>query len=104
MSTGTRPRDPAGDSFVHVEVVLEGPLVARTGTRRGRVLAEGRTVVDVVSAWADECGSSVRYALLEGDRLRSDVVATRPTDGADEPLTGGSRVRNGDRIRFAFRD
>ncbi len=104
MSIETKPGGSTGDSVVSVEVVLEGPLVARAGARRRRVLAEGRTVVDVVSAWADERGSSVRYALLEGDRLRSDVVATRSTDGANEPLTGRSRVRNGDTIRFAFRE
>ncbi|CQH49637.1 uncharacterized protein HHUB_1546 [Halobacterium hubeiense] len=85
-----------------VEVKLTGTLAARTGTHSARVgVARDATVADVVDALADELGPQVRAGVLEGSRLRTDTVVVR--DSADgEPLTAGSRLREGDTVRFTL--
>ncbi|MGB9963747.1 MoaD/ThiS family protein [Halobacterium hubeiense] len=85
-----------------VEVKLTGTLAARTGTHRARVgVADDATVADVVDALADEFGAHVRAGVLEGSRLRTDTVVVR--DSADsEPLNAGSRLRDGDTVRFSL--
>jgi hypothetical protein len=94
-----------GQATVGVDIELEGPLVARAGARRGRVLVpQGSTVVDAVTAWAEKSGSHLRYALLCDDRLRTQVDAVRITDGRNERLVASQPVRDGDTIRFEFHD
>lgn len=105
MSVETKRRPPGAETrIVGVDLELQGALVARAGARCGRVVAEGETLADVVEAWADDRGAHVRFALLDGDRLRSGVVATRQGDDAEERLVAASRVRNGDTVRFSLRD
>ncbi|NIB98827.1 MoaD/ThiS family protein [Halobacterium sp. R2-5] len=85
-----------------VEVKLTGTLAARTGTHRARVgVDDDATVADVIDALADEFGAQVRSGVLEGSRLRTDTVVVRDsTDG--EPLTAGSRLHEGDTVRFSL--
>lgn len=90
---------------VGVDLVLTGALVARAGARRGRVVvSSGSTVADAIDAWADAHGTHIRYALLEGDRLRSSVRARRVAGGTAGALVASEPVRNGDTIRFEFRE
>jgi hypothetical protein len=42
--------------------------------------------------------------LLDGQRLRPDVLARRVSDGNDERLVASESVRNGDTIRFEDRE
>lgn len=91
-----------------VEVTLTGTLAARTGTHRARVGVESNaTVADVVDALTSQFGPQVRPGVLEGSRLRSDIVAVRePSDHESlaaetrEPLSAGSTVYAGDSVRF----
>lgn len=94
-----------GGNVAGVDMELTGALVARAGARRGRVLVPaGSALSEAIEAWGDEYGDHVRFALLAGDRLRSDVAAVRVTDGAAERLTASRRVVDGDTIRFELRD
>jgi len=88
-----------------VDIELTGALVARAGARRGRVgVPQGSTVADAVRTWADGSGDHLRFALLEGERLRSDVIARRVSEGRDERLVASEPVRNGDTVRFEYRE
>lgn len=94
-----------GEARVGVDVELTGALVARAGAREERVVVPtGSTVADVVTAWGARDGDHVRLALLDGDRLRSEVLAVRRSDRDDERLVASDRVEAGDAIRFRFRD
>lgn len=98
-------RAEEGAATVGVDIELTGALVARAGARQGRVaVPAGSTLADAVEAWADSNGTHLRHALLEDNRVRSEVLALRVTDGRDERLVGSQPVRNGDTIRFEFRD
>ncbi|WP_232687757.1 hypothetical protein [Halobacterium zhouii] len=91
-----------------VEVTLTGTLAARTGTHRARIgVADDATVADVVDTLATKFGSQVRAGVLEGSRLRSDIVAVRdapnqesPSAGRHERLSAGSEVHAGDSVQF----
>ncbi len=85
-----------------VEVKLTGTLAARTGTHSARVGGDDdATVADVVDALADELGSHVRAGVLEGSRLRTDTAVVR--DATDsEVLSAGSRLHEGDTVRFSL--
>ena len=88
-----------------VDIELTGALVARAGVRQGRVgVPQGSTVADAVRAWADGSGDHLRFALLEAERLRSDVAAHRVSEGRDERLIASEPVRNGDTVRFGYRE
>jgi hypothetical protein len=90
---------------VGVDLELKGAIVARAGARHGRVLLpDGSTLADAIEAWGDDYGRHVRFALLEGDRLRSDLHAFRISDGNNERVVASQRVADGDTIRFEFRD
>lgn len=105
MSAETKHIRPHDREVVEVDIELTGAIVARAGARHGRVhLSEGSTLVDAVEAWGDEYGDHVRFALLEGDRLRSDLRAFRVSDGDHERIVSSQRVVNGDTIRFELRD
>lgn len=93
------------DVGVGVDFELTGALVARAGAREGRVVVPtDSTIADAVAAWGDRDGDHVRLALLDGDRIRSEILAVRRTDGEVERLVGSDRVHSGDTIRFEFRD
>lgn len=90
---------------VSVDIELRGALVARAGARRGRVtVPRGSTVAEAVVSWADEYGNHLQFALLEGERLRSDILAMRISDGKNERLAASQPVANGDTVRFELRD
>lgn len=100
MSVNTNPAEGDDGRDVHVDFELTGALVARAGARGGRIRTGGETLLDAIEAWADDHGSHLRFALLKGDRLRSDVVARRVTDAGDERLAAAQPVADGDVIRF----
>jgi hypothetical protein len=98
-------RADEGGGGLGVDIELTGALVARAGARQGRVVVPaGSTVADAVTTWADRYGSHLRLALLEGDRLRSTVSAVRVADGGEKRLVASEPLRNGDTIRFEFRE
>lgn len=104
VHTDVRSRETLGDT-VTVDIRLTGALVARAGARQTRVtVRDGRTLADAIREWGEEYGNHVRFALLEGGRLRSDTLAHRVTGGAEEPLSATSRIHNGDTVRFRLRD
>jgi hypothetical protein len=104
MSVTARGRDSGGGT-VGVDIELDRSLAARAGTRGERVLVPaGSTVAEAIEAWADGRGEHVRFALLEGTRLRSNVRAARCSDGTTERLSGSSRVLDGDVVRFERRE
>lgn len=83
-----------------VEVTLAGTLAARAGTHRARVgVDDDATVADVVDALTTQFGPQVRAGVLEGSRLRSDIVAVRES-AAHESLSATSNVYAGDSVRF----
>ncbi|MCG1002319.1 MULTISPECIES: MoaD/ThiS family protein [Halobacterium] len=85
-----------------VEVKLTGTVAARTGTHSARVgVDDDATVADVVDALADDLGPHVRAGVLEGSRLRTDTVVVRDAT-ENEHLTAGSRLREGDTVRFSL--
>lgn len=95
----------SGEAVAGVDMELTGALVARAGARRGRVIVPaGSTLAEAIEAWGDDYGDHVRFALLAGDRLRSDVTAVRVSDGAAERLTATRPVVDGDTIRFELRE
>ncbi|MFC6835955.1 hypothetical protein [Halomarina ordinaria] len=107
MSTGLRTTSGEREAVADVGVGVEfaGWLVARTGVQRSRMaLGPNPTVVDLVEELTDRHGVQVRPALLEGDRLRGDTVALRQDDGRWERVFGDTRLSNGDRVRFEFRE
>lgn len=106
MSVERREEGPGiGVARVGVDVELAGALVVRAGAREERVVVPtGSTIADVVTTWSDRDGEHVRLGLLDGDRLRSEVLAERVSDGDDERLVASDRVQAGDAIRFRFRD
>lgn len=95
----------SGGGTLGVDIELTGALVARAGARRGRVVVpQGSTVADAVEAWAERHGTHLRLALLDGDRLESKVLAVRVSEGANERLVASEPVRNGDTLRFEYRE
>ncbi len=94
-----------GRDAVGVDIELCRSLVARAGVREGRVIVSaGSTVAEAIETWADECGNHLRFALLNQDRLRSDIRAVRVLDGRDERITAACPVADGDVIRFRLRN
>lgn len=106
MSVERQERGPAdGEARVGVDIELTGALVARTGAHEEHVVVPtGSTIADVVTTWGARAGDHVRLGLLDGDRLRSEVLAVRVTDARDERLVASDRVHAGDAIRLQFRD
>jgi hypothetical protein len=104
MSAIVRGRG-SGDGTVGVDIEVDRSLVARAGTRGGRVLVPaGSTIAEAVEAWADGRGEHLRFALLDGSRLRSSVRASRLSGETTERLSASSRVVDGDVIRFERRE
>lgn len=94
-----------GEPRVGVDIELTGALVARAGAREARVVVPaGSTVADVLRAWGERDGAHVRLALLDGDRIRSEVLAVRVSDGGADRLVASDRVHAGDAILLRFRD
>lgn len=83
------------------DIDISRSLAARVGTHEGHVAVEdGDTVRDIVDRLAERHGPQVRSGILEGDRLRSDVVARRMTDGGAEPAAADTPVGPGDDLEL----
>jgi hypothetical protein len=83
------------------DIEISRSLAARVGTHEAHVgVREGDTVRDITDRLAAEYGPQVRSGMLDGDRLRSDVIATRITDSASEPVTADSSLEPGDALEF----
>jgi hypothetical protein len=83
------------------EIEISRSLAARVGTHEAHIgVREGDTVRDVIERLAAEYGPQVRSGMLDGERLRSDVIATRISDTATEPVTADSSLEPGDELEF----
>jgi hypothetical protein len=83
------------------QIEISRSLAARVGTHEAHVsLREGDTVQDVIDRLAAEYGSQVATGLLDGDRLRSDVIALRESDSHRESVSATSALEVGDDLHF----
>ncbi|WP_247009987.1 hypothetical protein [Halorientalis litorea] len=82
-------------------ISISRSLAARVGTHEASVgVHEGDTVRDIVERLADQYGPQVRSGMLDGDRLRSDVIAVRNPDSDPESVTADSPLAPGDDLEF----
>ena len=103
---GTAPDPGAGDPLGLGGVV---PPTVTAFDETGAVdetatAAHARFVVENGADAVFPLGTNGEFALLEAERLRSDVVAHRISEGRDERLIASEPVRNGDTIRFEYRE
>ncbi|MFB6143019.1 MAG: MoaD/ThiS family protein [Halorientalis sp.] len=83
------------------DIDISRSLAARVGTHEATVgIHEGDTVRDLIERLADRYGSQVRSGMLDGDRLRSDVIAVRNPEGDRESVTADSELSPGDDLEF----
>lgn len=93
-----------GEDVVGVDMELTGALVVRAGARQGHItVPPGSTLSEAIEKWGDDYGDHVRFALLDNDRLRSDITALRITGGNNERVAASQPVIDGETIRFKFR-
>mgnify|MGYP000515191691 CR=1 FL=1 len=83
------------------QIEISRSLAARGGTHEAHVrVVEGDTVRDVVDRLAAEYGSQVASGMLDGNRLRSDVIAVRNPDTGHESVTADTALHPGDSLEF----
>lgn len=83
------------------DIEISRSLAARVGAQEAHVgVREGDTVRDVIDRLTTEFGSQVASGMLDGDRLRSDVIAVRNPDTAHESVTADTTLRPGDALEF----
>jgi adenylylsulfate kinase-like enzyme len=83
------------------QIQISRSLAARVGTHDAHVrVIDGDTVRDIIERMAAEYGSQVRAGMLDGDRLRSDVIATRDSGGMTESVTADSPIEPEDELEF----
>ncbi|WP_136716423.1 MoaD/ThiS family protein [Halorientalis salina] len=83
------------------QIDISRSLAARVGTHEAHVgVREGDTVRDVIERLASEYGTQVQTGMLDGERLRSDVIAVRNPDRDHEPVTAASSLEPGDTLEF----
>jgi predicted DNA-binding protein (UPF0278 family) len=83
------------------QIEISRSLAARVGTHEAHVrVVDGDTVRDIIERLADEYGSQVRAGMLDGDRLRSDVIAKRTSDGMVDSVTADSAIEPEDELEF----
>ncbi len=83
------------------QIEISRSLAARVGTHEAHVaVRDGDTVQDVIERLAAEYGSQVQTGMLDGERLRSDVIAVRNPDADHEPVTAVSPLTPGDTLEF----
>lgn len=83
------------------QIEISRSLAARVGAHEAHVgVREGDTVQDVIERLATEVGSQVQTGMLDGNRLRSDVIAVRNPDTDHEPVTARSGLEPGDTLEF----
>lgn len=94
-----------GEDITGVDMELTGALVVRAGARQGHVtVPSGSTLSEAIENWGDDYGDHVRFALLDNDRLRSEITAFRISGGNNERVAASQPVIDGDTIRFEFRE
>ncbi|MFB6178627.1 MAG: hypothetical protein ABEI77_02750 [Halorientalis sp.] len=83
------------------QIEISRSLAARVGTHEAHVgVHEGDTVGDIIERLASEYGTQVQTGMLDGDRLRSDVIAVRNPDSDHESVTATSPLTPGDTLEF----
>ncbi|WP_336002156.1 hypothetical protein [Halorientalis halophila] len=83
------------------DIEISRSLAARVGAQEAHVgVREGETVRDVIDRLAALYGSQVQSGILDGNRLRSDVIAVRNPDAEHEPVTADSELTPGDALEF----
>lgn len=83
------------------QIHISRSLAARVGTHDAHVgVRQDDTVRDVIDRLAAEYGPQVRTGMMEGERLRSDVIAVRNPDAEHESVTAESRLEPGDTVEF----
>ena len=83
------------------DIDISRSLAARVGAQEAHIgVREGETVRDVIDRLAAEYGSQVESGMLDGDRLRSDVIAVRNPDTEHEPVTATTTLTPGDSLEF----
>jgi len=83
------------------QIEISRSLAARVGTHEAHVgVRDGDTVRDVIEKLAGEYGTQVETGILDGNRLRSDVIAVRNPDADHEPVTATSELDAGDTLEF----
>ncbi len=83
------------------QIEISRSLAARVGTHEAHVgVREGDTVRDVIERLANEVGPQVHSGMLDGERLRSDVIAVRNPDTDHESVTADSDLEPGDTLEF----
>ncbi|WP_424017818.1 MoaD/ThiS family protein [Halorientalis pallida] len=83
------------------DIDISRSLAARVGAQEAHIgVREGDTVRDVIDRLAAEYGSQVASGMLDGNRLRSDVIAVRNPDTEHEPVTADTALDPGDSLDF----
>ncbi len=83
------------------DIEISRSLAARVGAQEAHVgVREGDTVRDVIDRLAVEYGSQVARGMLDGNRLRSDVIAVRNPGREQESVTADTALRPGDALEF----
>lgn len=83
------------------DVEISRSLAARVGTHEAHVSVQpGDTVRGVIERLAEEYGSQVETGILDGERLRSDVIAIRKTAEDEQPVTASTALDPGDALEF----
>lgn len=83
------------------QIEISRSLAARVGTHDAHVgVRDGDTVQDIIERLAAEYGSQVQTGILDGNRLRSDIIAVRNPDSDHEPVTARSGLEPGDTLEF----
>jgi hypothetical protein len=83
------------------QIEISRSLAARVGTHEAHVgVREGDTVRDIIHRLANEYGPQVRSGMLDGDRLRSDVIAKRQGEDGEEPVSADTPIMPEDSLRF----
>ncbi|RXK51943.1 MoaD/ThiS family protein [Halorientalis pallida] len=83
------------------DIDISRSLAARVGAQEAHIgVREGDTVRDVIDRLAAEYGSQVASGMLDGNRLRSDVIAVRNPDTEHESVTADTALQPGDSLDF----
>lgn len=90
-----------GQRLCMCRIEISRSLTARVGTHEATVgVNEGDTVGDIIDRLADSYGPQVRSGMLDGNRLRSDVIAVRNPETDREPVTADTTLEHGDALEF----
>ncbi|WP_299265995.1 MoaD/ThiS family protein [Halorientalis sp.] len=83
------------------DIEISRSLAARVGAQEAHVgVRDGETVREVIDRLTELYGSQVASGMLDGNRLRSDVIAVRNPDTDYESVTADTALRPGDSLEF----